>query len=70
MADPLSRMRRPYGAGRFEPADLAPTWHDQLRRWLEEVERSRVPEPTAIVLASADAGGAPSAPEASRGVGG
>jgi len=60
VTDPLSRMRRPYEAGRLEQADLAPTWHDQLRRWLEEAERSRVPEPTAMLLASADAGGAPS----------
>jgi len=53
-------MRRPYEAGRLEQTDLATSWHDQLRRWLDEAEQSRLPEPTAMVLASTDAGGAPS----------
>ncbi len=61
MTDPLSCMRRSYDTGRLEEADLAPTWYDQLRRWLDEAGRSRLREPTAMVLASADAGGTPSA---------
>jgi pyridoxamine 5'-phosphate oxidase len=42
-------------------ADLAPTWHEQLAAWLVEAEVAAIPEPTAMVLATADANGAPSA---------
>ena len=41
--------------------DLAPTWHEQLARWLAEAQAAAIPEPTAMVLATADAQGSPSA---------
>ncbi|HEV3001867.1 MAG TPA: pyridoxamine 5'-phosphate oxidase [Solirubrobacteraceae bacterium] len=57
---PLAAMRREYLAAELEEADLAPTWLDQFRRWLGEAA-SVVSEPNALVLATADAAGAPSA---------
>lgn len=60
MAD-LSHIRRAYGAGRLDEGDMAADWLAQLERWLAEATEAGVPEPTAMVLASADAGGAPSA---------
>lgn len=48
-----------YDLGRLVEADLAPTWLEQLRGWLEDAERSGALEPSAMVLATAD--GAPGA---------
>ena len=45
----------------FDVGHLAPTWHGQLERWLAEATAAGVREPTAMVLATADAAGAPSA---------
>lgn len=39
---------------------LARTWHGQLERWLSDATAGGVPEPTAMVLATADAAGVPS----------
>jgi pyridoxamine 5'-phosphate oxidase len=54
-------MRRSYGGGALSECELAPDWLTQLRRWLDEAARAGVPEPNAMVLATADAGGAPGA---------
>jgi len=54
-------MRRSYGGGALSESELAPDWLTQLRRWLDEAARAGVPEPNAMVLATADAGGAPGA---------
>src|SRR4051812_45306171 len=57
-------MRRSYdlsGDGLSE-SDLAPTWLEQFERWLADVvESGRLVEPNAMIFASADAGGRPSA---------
>jgi pyridoxamine 5'-phosphate oxidase len=45
----------------LDVGDLAPTWHGQLERWLAEATAAGVAEPTAMVLATADEAGAPSA---------
>jgi len=59
-ADDLSGMRRDYERGPFQESDLAPTWLEQFHDWLiEAAEIQR--EPNAMVLASADADGRPSA---------
>jgi pyridoxamine 5'-phosphate oxidase len=42
-------------------SDLAPTWHEQLALWLAAAYDAHLAEPTAMVLATADATGAPSA---------
>ncbi len=54
-------MRTPYGAGGLGERDLAPTWLEQLTGWLQHAVLEGVPEPNAMVLATADAGGTPAA---------
>lgn len=48
----------------FDIRDLAPTWHEQLVRWLADADAAGIVEPNAMVLATADDSGRPS----SRGV--
>jgi pyridoxamine 5'-phosphate oxidase len=59
----LPEMRRTYDpADGLGEDDLAPTWLEQFERWLDDlVESHRLAEPNAMVLATADAGGHPSA---------
>ena len=57
----LSRMRRDYTAGRLTEEDLAPTWVEQFDRWFADVVAAELPEPNAVVVATADADGAPDA---------
>ena len=59
----LPEMRRPYEPDEgLSEDDLAPTWLEQFERWLDEIVASRrLIEPNAMVLATADAAGRPSA---------
>ena len=57
----LSRMRRDYTAGRLTEEDLAPTWVEQFDRWFADVVAAELPEPNAVVVATADGDGAPDA---------
>jgi pyridoxamine 5'-phosphate oxidase len=57
----LAALRRDYGAGGLEPADLAPTWHEQLLAWIEVARAEGLVEPNAAVFSTASADGAPSA---------
>jgi pyridoxamine 5'-phosphate oxidase len=59
--DVVAGMRRSYGARSLDEADLAPTWLEQLTAWLEHAVQAGVPEPNAMVLATAGATGAPGA---------
>src|SRR3954462_7586150 len=52
-------MRRDYTAGRLSEEDLAQTWVEQFDRWFADVVAAEVPEPNAVVVATADADGAP-----------
>lgn len=55
-------MRRAYGArGPLLEDGLAATWLDQLTAWLADALQAAVPEPTAMVLATAGRDGAPAA---------
>lgn len=54
----LSLLRRDYVAAGLDVDDLAPTWHEQLGRWLGQVEG--LDEPNAMVLSTAGAEGRPS----------
>jgi pyridoxamine 5'-phosphate oxidase len=54
-------MRRNYDAGRLIEADLAPTWVEQFDRWFADAVAAGLPEPNAVVVATADADGAPDA---------
>jgi pyridoxamine 5'-phosphate oxidase len=54
-------MRNDYTDARLREADLAPTWVEQFDRWFADVVAAEVPEPNAVVVATADADGAPDA---------
>lgn len=57
----LQAMRRTYERGGLDEADLAPDWLLQLQCWLRDAVAAGVTEPNAMVLATADADGRPSA---------
>lgn len=50
----LAEMRVAYTAPEFDEDALAPTWHEQLLRWLTDAIEAELPEPNAMVLATAD----------------
>lgn len=56
----LADMRQNYRTKGFDVDDLAPTWHEQLTRWLADAEAAGVAEPNAMVLATVDTAGVPS----------
>src|SRR5690349_19947868 len=61
----LARMRREYpdnaaDQGLYE-ADLAPRWPEQFSRWLDAAVAAGLPEPNAMIFATADPAGRPSA---------
>jgi pyridoxamine 5'-phosphate oxidase len=56
----LAAMRVVYSAGELDEGSLAGTWHEQLAGWLAEAVTAGLPEPNAMVLATADAEGRPS----------
>ena len=57
----LSRMRRDYAVRPLREEELAPTWTEQFDRWFADAVAAELPEPNAVVLATADADGAPDA---------
>ncbi|MGH3754083.1 MAG: pyridoxamine 5'-phosphate oxidase [Pseudonocardiaceae bacterium] len=56
----LAQLRVAYPAGELGEADLAGTWYEQLAGWLGDAVAAGLPEPNAMVLATADADGLPS----------
>lgn len=57
----VAQMRRSYEGRGLAEGDLAPSWLEQLGRWLADAEAAGLPEPNAMVLATADPEGRPSA---------
>jgi pyridoxamine 5'-phosphate oxidase len=57
----LHRMRRDYPAQVLDEASLAEDWPTQFGAWLADAIAAGVPEPNAMVLATADPAGRPSA---------
>src|SRR4029079_15349394 len=57
----LAEQRRAYADRGLDVGDLAGDPYEQLRRWLGEAVAAGLPEPNAMVLATADGTGAPSA---------
>jgi pyridoxamine 5'-phosphate oxidase len=57
----LAAMRSEYARAGLHESDLAPHWLDQLRRWLSDAGQAGLPEPNAMIVATADAAGRPSA---------
>ncbi|GEL18007.1 pyridoxamine 5'-phosphate oxidase [Pseudonocardia asaccharolytica] len=56
----VAGMRIEYDTDGLDLPDLAPTWHEQLARWLAEATTSGIPEANAMILATADERGQPS----------
>ena len=54
-------MRRDYDDRGLGDADLAPTWVEQFDRWFADAVAAELPEPNAVVVATADADGTPDA---------
>jgi pyridoxamine 5'-phosphate oxidase len=57
----VAALRRDYSRAGLAEADLAPTWHDQLARWLADAVAADLVEPNAVVLGTATRDGVPSA---------
>jgi pyridoxamine 5'-phosphate oxidase len=57
----LAAMRREYARAGLTEADLAPDWLAQLRAWLRDAADAGLPEPNAMIVATADRQGRPSA---------
>lgn len=57
--DELAALRDDYRRDRLDEGDVDPDPLAQLRRWLADAIAARVPEPTAMVLATVDGEGAP-----------
>ena len=56
----LPAMRVSYEEGVLDEGSLQRSWHEQLQAWLDEATRASLPEPNAMVLATADPEGRPS----------
>lgn len=54
-------LRREYGDRALCEADLAADWVEQFRRWFADAVAAGLPEPNAMVVATADTAGRPSA---------
>ena len=61
MGGDAAGMRRDYSRAGLSEADLAPTWHEQFARWFADAAAAELTEPNAVVLATADVEGRPSA---------
>lgn len=57
----LIRMRRDYDDSGFGEEGLAGSWLAQFDRWFADVVAAELPEPNAVLVATADADGAPDA---------
>lgn len=60
-ADHLAALRRSYARAGLDEADLAADPLTQLRRWLDDTVNAELPEPNAMVVATADVAGRPTA---------
>jgi pyridoxamine 5'-phosphate oxidase len=57
----LAAMRREYTRSGLVETDLAPTWLAQFQSWLRDAKAAGLAEPNAMVVATADGAGRPSA---------
>lgn len=57
----LAALRRDYATAGLSERQLRPTWYAQFGAWLTEAVDALLLEPNAVVLATADAAGRPSA---------
>lgn len=57
----VAGMRRDYAGSALSEADLAPDWHTQFGRWFADAVAAELPEPNAMVVATASSEAVPSA---------
>lgn len=57
----VAGLRREYSRAGLDETDLAPSWHEQLTRWIADAVAAGLVEPNAVVLGTATADGVPSA---------
>lgn len=57
----LTALRREYARTGLDEADLAPSWHEQLDRWLTDAQAAGLAEINAVVLGTATPDALPSA---------
>jgi len=57
MSEDVSNLRRDYGHGTLDLADLLPDPIAQFKRWFEDAQNASIPEPNAMSLATASAAG-------------
>jgi pyridoxamine 5'-phosphate oxidase len=57
----LPGMRRAYRGEGLDEGELAATWLEQFRRWLDEAVAAEIAEPNAVTLATATGAGVPGA---------
>jgi pyridoxamine 5'-phosphate oxidase len=55
----IEHLRASYELTSLSEDQLAPTWLEQFELWVEDALRAGLPEPNAMVLATASGGGAP-----------
>jgi pyridoxamine 5'-phosphate oxidase len=60
MTEQLAEMRVDYCNDALDVDELAPTWHEQLARWIAQADAAGVTEANAMVLATAGQDGRPS----------
>jgi pyridoxamine 5'-phosphate oxidase len=58
---PLAQMRAEYERGGLAEEDLAGDWLSQFERWFADAVAAELPEPNAMIVATADQRGRPSA---------
>jgi pyridoxamine 5'-phosphate oxidase len=57
----IADLRREYSRARLDERDVSPDPIVEFARWFAEAQQARLPEPNAMILATATADGAPSA---------
>ncbi|HYI38209.1 MAG TPA: pyridoxamine 5'-phosphate oxidase [Thermoleophilaceae bacterium] len=60
MTEDLEHMREDYEGPSLRRSDMASHWLQQLERWIDDAVRAQLPEPNAMVLATADVDAVPS----------
>ena len=61
MKSNIAHLRQDYMKERLDEQDMQPGPIDQFHRWFEEARLAEIPEPNAMILSTADAGGRPCA---------
>ncbi|MBA2458042.1 MAG: pyridoxamine 5'-phosphate oxidase family protein, partial [Gemmatimonadales bacterium] len=61
MPPTIADLRREYARARLDEGEVSPDPIVEFTRWFAQAQQAQLPEPNAMTLATATAGGAPSA---------